>query len=41
MMLHWVECIHVGIKTSQVGEMRNSTISTCEATESVQRKGVL
>lgn len=30
MMLHWVECIHVDMKTSKVGEMRNPTIPTCE-----------
>lgn len=41
MILHWVECIDVGIKTSQVGEMRNSTISMCEVAETIQRKGVL
>ena len=41
MMLHRVECIHVGMKTSKVGEMRTPTISTCEVTESMLRKGVL
>lgn len=40
MVLHWVECIDVDMKTSKVGEMRNPTISTCEVTESMQRKGV-
>lgn len=29
MMLHWVECIHVDMQTSNVGEMRTPTISMC------------
>lgn len=41
MMLHWVECIHVGMKISKVGGMRTPTISMCEVAESMQRKGVL
>lgn len=41
LILHWVECIYVDMKTSKVGEMRTPTISTCEVTESMQRKGVL
>lgn len=30
MMLHWVECIDVDMKTSKVGGMRTPTISTSE-----------
>lgn len=30
MILHWVECIDVDMKTSKVGEMRNPTIPTSE-----------
>ena len=30
MVLHWVEYIHVVMKISKVGEMRNSIISMCE-----------
>lgn len=41
LILHWVECIYVDMKTSKVGEMRTPTISTCEVTESMLRKGVL
>lgn len=40
MMLHWVECIDVDMKTSKVGEMRTPTIPMCEVAESMQRKGV-
>lgn len=41
MMLYWVECIDVDMKTSKVGEMRTPPISMCEVAESMQRKGVL
>lgn len=29
MMLHWVECVYVDMKTSKVGGMRTPTISMC------------